>query len=60
MNRRLEILDMIDERLFKMKELAQKVINEDLTKREVNKINKKVQKLKEEVNLLEKDSTDFS
>lgn len=53
---RLELLDMLDERLFEMKDLAQRVLDEELTKREIKKINKRVKYLEEQVKLLEGES----
>lgn len=44
-NHRLKVLDMIEEKLFRMKELSQKVIDEDLTEEEIQEINKEVQDL---------------
>lgn len=58
--RRLQILDMIDERLVEMKRLARKVIDEDLSRWEARKINKKVGKLEKEVKLLDRESTELS
>ena len=58
--RRLQILDMIDERLYEMKRLAKKVIDEDLSRWEARKINKKVRKLEKEVKLLDRESTELS
>lgn len=60
MKQRLLILDMIEERLLEMKKLANKVVNEDLTRWETYKINRKVKKLEQEVNLLYRDSTELS
>lgn len=37
-NRRLEILDMIEEKLYHMKVLTQRVIDEDLTDEELWKL----------------------
>ena len=39
-NMRLQILDMIENKLLKMKELAQRVVEEDLTEKEIEDINK--------------------
>lgn len=50
---RLQMLDLIEERLLQMKQLAQSVINEDLTDDEIEKINKKISELKGQINLLE-------
>lgn len=48
----LQMLDLIEERLLQMKQLAQSVINEDLTDDEIEKINKKISELKEQIELL--------
>ncbi len=52
-NRRLKILDMIEEKLFRMRELAQRVIDEEITDEEIEEINKQVQDLGEQVRLLD-------
>ena len=57
---RLEILDMIDGRLFEMKKLAQRVIDEELSEMEIEEINNQVKALEQEVILLDKDSTQLS
>lgn len=57
---RLQIIDRIEEKLFKMKELAQKVIDEDLIDEEIQEINKQVQNLGEQVKLLDSEATQFS
>ncbi len=57
---RLEILDMIDGRLFEMKKLAQRVIDEELSEMEIEEINNQVKALGQEVILLDKDSTQLS
>ena len=57
---RLEILDMIEEKLLKMKDLAQRVLDEDLTDKEISKINAEVKNLGEQVGLLDSESTDLS
>ncbi len=57
---RLEILDMIDERLFEMKKLANRVINEELTPKQIKEINKQVKNLEQQVILLDKESTQLS
>ena len=56
-NIRLEILDMIEDRLINMRELAQRVINEDLTEEEMENMNKQVQDLKGQVVLLDSKAT---
>ena len=57
---RLQILDMIEEKLFQMKELSQRVIDEDLTDEEIQEINKQVQNLGEHVKLLDSEATQLS
>ena len=59
-NIRLQILDMIENKLLKMKELAQRVVEEDLTEKEIEDINKQVQKLVAEVKLLDSEPTELS
>ena len=59
-NRRLEILDMIEEKLLCMKVLTQRVIDEDLTDEEILEINMKVNNLGEQVNLLDMQVTELS
>jgi|BioPla2DNA2_1021312.scaffolds.fasta_scaffold29590_2 ppGpp synthetase/RelA/SpoT-type nucleotidyltranferase len=56
-NRRLKILDMIEEKLFRMRELAQRVIDEEITDEEIEEINKQVQDLGEQVRLLDSEVT---
>ncbi len=58
--RRLQILDMIEEKLLQMKELAQRVIDEELTDNEIQGINLKVKSLEEQVRLLNSESTELS
>lgn len=60
MNIRLEILDMIEDRLIQMKRLAERVINEDLSDEEIEALNKQVQTLKEQVILLDSKATMLS
>ena len=50
---KLQILDMIEEKLLKMKDLAERVIEEYLTEKEIEDINKQVQDLVAEVDLLD-------
>ncbi|AKL93785.1 hypothetical protein CACET_c02690 [Clostridium aceticum] len=57
---RLQMLDMIEEKLFQMKELAQRVVDEDLTDEEIQEINKQVQTLGEQVKLLDSEATQLS
>lgn len=59
-NFRLEILDMIEDKLLKMKRLAQRVVDEDLTEKEIGEINKQVQGLVEQVKLLDSEATELS
>ena len=59
-NMRLQILDMIENKLLKMKELAGRVIEEDLTEKEIQDINKQVQELVAEVDLLDSEPTELS
>lgn len=59
-NRRLEILDMIEEKLLCMKVLTQRVIDEDLTDEEILEINMKVNNLGEQVSLLDMQATELS
>ena len=57
---RLQILDMIEERLLQMRELVQKVVDEDLTEEELQKINQQVKYMEEQVRLLDSESTSLS
>ena len=59
-NMRLQILDMIENKLLKMKELAGRVVEEDLTEKEIEDINKQVQVLVAEVDLLDSEPTELS
>ena len=59
-NRRLEILDMIEEKLYHMQFLTQRVIDEDLTDEEILEINMKVNNLGEQVSLLDMQATELS
>ena len=59
-NRRLEILDMIEEKLYHMKFLTQRVIDEDLTDEEILEINMEVNNLGEQVSLLDMQATELS
>ncbi len=59
-NFRLEILDMIEDKLLSMKKLAQRVVEEDLTEKEIGDINNQVQDLVEQVNLLDSEATELS
>ncbi|WHH61512.1 hypothetical protein [Petroclostridium sp. X23] len=57
---RLQILDMIEEKLLQMKGLAQWVANENVTDEEMQKIDKNVKDLEEQVRLLDSESTKLS
>ena len=59
-NMRIQILDMIENKLLKMKELAQRVVEEDLTEKEIQKINNQVEELAGEVDLLDSEPTELS
>ena len=59
-NRRLEILDMIEEKLVCMKVLTQRIIDEDLTDEEILEINMEVNNLGEQVSLLDMQATELS
>jgi len=53
---RMEILNMIEERLMKMKELAQTVADNDLNQREIDMISAEVRSLEEQIDLLSLES----
>lgn len=59
-NTRLQILDMIEDRLLKMKELAERVVGEDLKEEEIQHINNQVQELVKEVALLDTAPTKYT
>ena len=59
-NLRLEILDMIEDKLLKMKSLAGRVVDEDLTEKEIREINNQVQELGQKVKLLDSEATELS
>ena len=59
-NMRLQILDMIENKLLKMKELAGRVVEEDLTEKKIEDINKQVQELVAEVDLLDSEPKELS
>lgn len=59
-NFRLQILDMIEDKLLKMKKLAQRVVDEDLTEKEIRDINREVQGLGEQVKLLDSQPAQLS
>lgn len=50
---RLEILDMIEEKLLQMRKLAQRVIDEELTDAKILKINNEVQNLEQQAKFLD-------
>lgn len=54
---RLQMLDMIEEKLLQMKELAQRVVDNDLCEEEIEEINFQVKNLEEQVRLLDRQST---
>lgn len=53
---RTEILDLIEEKLFKMRALAQRVVDEDLSDEETEEMNQQVQFLDQEIKLLNSES----
>ncbi len=57
---RLQILDMIEEKLLQMRELAQRVIDEELTDKKIKGVNLHVKSLEEQVRLLNSESTELS
>lgn len=59
-NYRIKILDMIQEKLFEMKKLAQRGIDEQLSKKQADNINKELIFLKEQIILLDKENTPLS
>lgn len=59
-NNRLEILELIEKKLYKIKELAKKIINEDLDEKEIQNINDKAKKLEREIDLLNQNPTELS
>ena len=54
---RLQILDMMEHRLFEMRELAQRAIDEEMTEQEIKKINQRVRDLEQQVKLLDSEGT---
>ncbi len=54
---RLQMLDMIEEKLLQMKKLAQRVVDNDLCEEEIEEINFQVKNLEEQVKLLDYQST---
>jgi len=54
---RIQILDMIEERLLKMRELAVEALENELNKAEREEIGRKIQKLQQEIILLQMDKT---
>lgn len=57
---RLEILDMLEEKLLKKKELAQRVVDNNLNNEESKKTSIQVKNLEEQVKLLDSQSTQLS
>ncbi|ABR46967.1 hypothetical protein Amet_0742 [Alkaliphilus metalliredigens QYMF] len=57
---RIKILDLIEEKLFEMRELAQRVIEEELTDEEIENINQQVKTLEKQVKLLNSESNGIS
>lgn len=57
---RIKILDSIEEKLFKMRELAQRVIDEELSNKEIENINHQVKTLEKQVQLLNSESNGIS
>ena len=53
---RIQIVDLIEEKLFEMRALAQRVVDEELTDEEVESINQRVQSLDQEIKLLNSES----
>lgn len=49
---RIQILNMIEERLIRMRELAKTVVDNDLTQKEIEVISREVKSLEEQINLL--------
>lgn len=54
---RIQILDMIEERLFKMRQLAFEAFENELSKYEREEIGRKIQKLQQDIMLLQMDNT---
>ncbi|MGF7184466.1 hypothetical protein GGQ84_000549 [Desulfitispora alkaliphila] len=55
---RIKILDLIEEKIFEMRELAQKVVDGDLTDEETESINQRVKNLEQQVRLLDVEKRD--
>lgn len=51
-NEKIEILDMMDERLLKIKELLERIEESKLSKKEEISIRKEIKELEDQVNLL--------
>lgn len=60
MIRKMEILEMRDKRLIKMKKLGKKILIEDLETEELEKLEREIEDLKQQVILLEAESTILS
>lgn len=56
-NYRIDLLDMMDERLLKMKELLQKIEKNKVSKEEEEIIRSQIRELEDEFNLLNKKPT---
>jgi len=57
---RQHILNLIEERLIKMRKLAGKIGEEDLTDKETYKINKDFKNLQQQIKLLNSENTQLS
>ncbi|WZL73752.1 hypothetical protein QBE52_03180 [Clostridiaceae bacterium 35-E11] len=57
---RLQLLDMMEEKLIQMKQLAQKRIEKDVTVEQIQKMNDQVRNLEKQVRLLDSESTKLS
>lgn len=57
---RIKILNRIEEKLFEMRALAQKVVDGDLTDEETESINQRVKNLEQQVKLLNDESNGIS
>lgn len=60
MIRKMEILEMRDKRLIKMKKLGEKILIEGLETEELEKLEREIEDLKQQVILLEAESTILS
>ncbi|ABR46961.1 hypothetical protein Amet_0736 [Alkaliphilus metalliredigens QYMF] len=57
---RIQMLDLIEEKLFQMRELAQRVIDEELSNEEIENINQQVKTLEKQFKLLNSESNGIS